>query len=796
MDQIGNWSVDVAGMTHEEIKAYALAHQDSGAAATFFRLYNRDIPAMFAKEMGEKSTFTKGIFGGRYADGPGALPTHGRYAMDGHVIEMTPAAKAKAAKPMSYYQTALQPGDLPKGAAEFLADGTRAVHLFETADVSTILHELAHISVEDLSGVDRKILDRHFGGFKTEADHEAYARAMERYFYEGQAMASELDPVFARIKAWMGQVYHHVDRIGGHVHPEVKAVFDRMFVKPETPEQQLVRLLKGAPQVRRAQNAGYSIERGQRIADMFERWPEDASVDEIHAAMGALKGELPKEPFTGLDELAPEAVAHIARSIRISNRVRRFEKVRAFKALIKATEGEVPTDSEIDLLNKIFDGNVRFTKETMGRIEKLFVEVWNIPRSLAASFDLSAPLRQGFIAGTRHPIVFAKAFKPMFEALFSAKRAEEIAADIAKRDNFVHYGRGHLAIDTSASNSDLAMREEQFYSSYAEKFWPVKWSGRAYETFLHSLRADIFDLTMEAGRAAGRPVESASYVEGLGRMVNQMTGRGVLPDTHLLPMEGAAPLFNTFLFSPRLLASRVNMISPVYYAKLYKSDPHLFAEATKNLASTVLAVGVVLGTVSAVAAETGLPISVGWDPTSANFAKIRVGDTRIDILAGFSPLLVFLSREVLGRSTSSTTGKSQNLQGGFGHSSRLDIAFRFAQSKAAPSSSVILDWMRGQTFTGDDVTALGELKNSASPMMIRDVLDAWRSPKDPTAAAVAAGMALALGTFGVGVSTYAAKKKKSKSSSSDTGLTWDSGNTGAGPTWDSGNTGAGPVWTP
>jgi hypothetical protein len=678
---------------------------------------------------------------------------------------MTDGAKAKASVPMAYYQQRAWE-DVPKGATEFFADGRRAIYLFENADISTIIHELSHVALADMSEVDRAILNRHFNSFKTTADHEMYARSLERYVYEGHAMESGLDDVFAKIKTWMHAVYQHVNQIGAVVHPEVKQVFDRMLVQQESPAEQLVRLMKGAPQIRKAQNAGYSVERGKRIGEMFDQWPEDASIEQVHTAMGALKGELPKEGFTGLEELTPEALASVVRSIRMSPRVRRFEKVRAFKAVVAASEGGVPTDSEIRILNKIFKGEVGFRKK-MGTAEKIFVEVFNIPRSIAASFDLSAPLRQGLIAGTRHPAVFAKAFKPMFEALFSAKRAEDIAEEIAQRANYVHYGRGDLAIETMASSADLAMREEQFYSSYAERFWPVKWSGRAYETFLHRLRADIFDLTMEAGRAAGRPVESDEFVQGLGRMVNQMTGRGALPETELFRVETAAPLLNTLLFSPRLLASRVNMISPVYYAKLYKSDPFLFAEATKNLATTVGALGIVLGTFTAIGMTTGVPVSVSWDPTSANFGKIRIGDTRVDVMAGFSPLLVFLSREVLGRSTSSTTGKSQDLKGGFGNSSRLDILYRFFESKAAPTTSIGFDVLRGQTYIGDPVGAnLGTLKretiNSTAPMMLRDVLDAWRSPKDPVDAAVAAGMALALGTFGIGFSTYGPKKPKLK----------------------------------
>jgi hypothetical protein len=778
------WQEGFQGMSPAEIKDWLnwSGHAEaSPMVKTFRRLYGTaekprgEIAATFEKEMGEQGGIKQGIFKGGYADMLGAVQRDvNGTAMDGYVIEMTPAAKAKAAAPMRYYQTAVDPSQLPNGAAELFADGTRVIHLFEGANISTIIHELAHVSRSDLSEVDQAILARHFNGFATTVDEEAYARALERYVYDGMAMESELDGVFQKIAAWMKAVYTHVNQIGAHVHPEVKQVFDHLLVKPETPPEQLVRLLKEAPKIRKAQEAGYSAERGQRISDMFEQWPEEGNIDDFHAALTALKGELPKEPFTGLDEMAPESIASIVKSIRVSTKVRRFEKVRAVQAVLDAADGHVPTNSELALLNKIFDGEVSFKKAMLGRAERVFVEVFNIPRSIAASFDLSAPLRQGFVAGTRHPIIFAKAFKPMFQALASEERAAAIAEEIMQRENYVHYGRGKLAIETAAGNPDLAMREEQFYSSYAEKFIPpVKWSGRSYEAFLHRLRADIFDLTMESARAKKINVESDEFVEGLGKMVNQMTGRGVLVQTHLFPFETAAPLFNTFLFSPRLLASRVNMISPVYYFKLWKDDPFLFAEATKNLATTVLATGMVLA-----AASTIPGVSVGMDPTSANFGKIRIGDTRIDIMAGFGPLLVFLSREFMGKSTSSTTGKTQSLSGGFGKSTRKDILYRFLESKAAPTAGIGLDVLRGSTFIGDPVTVKGEIINSTAPMMLRDVLDVWREPKDPVDAALAATFALALGTFGVGFSSYGAKTKPSapaKSKESDNPFESDGG---------------------
>jgi hypothetical protein len=173
------------------------------------------------------------------------------------------------------------------------------------------------------------------------------------------------------------------------------------------------------------------------------------------------------------------------------------------------------------------------------------------------------------------------------------------------------------------------------------------------------------------------------------------------------------------------------------------------------------------GTVATLGIAAQMPgVDVGLDPTSANFGKIRIGDTRIDTMAGFGPLMVLIARETYGRSTSSSTGKTQNLEGGFGKSSRKDILYRFGESKFAPTTGILKDLLDQKTFIGEDVTWQSEAKN-VIPMMARDAWEVGHEPGDPTEAAVAAAAVVVLGGLGLGFSSYPDRTPKPSSSKTE-----------------------------
>src|SRR5207249_2086087 len=102
-----------------------------------------------------------------------------------------------------------------------------------------------------------------------------------------------------------------------------------------------------------------------------------------------------------------------------------------------------------------------------------------------ASFDVSAPFRQGLVAGASHPKIFAKNFGPMFKALVSEKRYDAIMQEIASRPSFQTMQDARLSL---TGLGDLSHREEQFMSNLAEritggKYGPVRASSRAYVGF-------------------------------------------------------------------------------------------------------------------------------------------------------------------------------------------------------------------------------------------------------------------------------------------------------------------------
>lgn len=120
-----------------------------------------------------------------------------------------------------------------KGAVQFLEDGRALIHLMENADISTVMHEFAHVARRNLKPEDRGIVEKWLkvedGVWGT--DHEErFARAYERYLYDGEAPTPEVKPIFARIRDWMMEVYETVKKsaIDIKIPNNVREVFDRM----------------------------------------------------------------------------------------------------------------------------------------------------------------------------------------------------------------------------------------------------------------------------------------------------------------------------------------------------------------------------------------------------------------------------------------------------------------------------------------------------------------------------------------------------------------------------------------
>jgi len=139
------------------------------------------------------------------------------------------ASQIESGKPESLEQR-------KKGAAQFLEDGKTILHLFESADVSTLIHELGHILRRQLAPEDLAIAERwakvEGGNWDREAE-EKFARAFEGYIMEGVAPSFSLRSVFQKLKDWMLEIYKSIRNLKVRLNDDIRAVFDRLLSTEE-----------------------------------------------------------------------------------------------------------------------------------------------------------------------------------------------------------------------------------------------------------------------------------------------------------------------------------------------------------------------------------------------------------------------------------------------------------------------------------------------------------------------------------------------------------------------------------
>jgi len=514
--------------------------------------------------------------------------------------------------------------------------------------------------------------------------------------------------------------------------------------KAITPVDKITQAIKEAKPIRKKQEQLYTEERGKRIKEVMaigEGVPGEAG---YHAQLGKLKGEMPKVDFESIrGKVGQDDIDELFNIVNQSVDVTGFDNITAKRGLAKLL-GEagvaVPQESELAQLRKIFPADFVDTllkkRTSWQKIKEAGGQLFNIPRSIMSSFDLSAPLRQGLFIGPSHPKRFMQSFGKMFKLFPSEKAFAALQESIAQKPTYGLMKESGLSL--MEMGSSMAKREEIFMSQWAEKIpvigRGVRASGRAYVGFLNKLRADVFeDLVNKAQKLGLDPSNNMDLVQGIAKFVNAGTGRGGLG-----ALENAAVGLNAAFFSPRLMASRLTLLNPIYYVK---QDPFVRKEALKSSFTLAGTIGTTLG----IARAGGL--KVGTDVRSADFGKIKAGNTRIDIMGGFQQYIRAAGQLISGEYVSSTTGKVMTLGEGYRPLTRWEILVRQAETKTAPVLSFIIAMLKGKDIAGKDISVPKEVGSRFVPMVMQDVYDLAKD--DPDLVPLAG-----LGVFGVGLQTY------------------------------------------
>lgn len=364
------------------------------------------------------------------------------------------------------------------------------------------------------------------------------------------------------------------------------------------------------------------------------------------------------------------------------------------------------------------------------------------PRAAMATADLSAPLRQGGVLGTRFPKQASQAAVEQVKYMGSTKYYEKAMYEITQRPSYSKMKMAKLAVNAA---EELTGTEEQFMSNILEgKAFKkigighvVAGSDRAYTGFLTKLRADVFDKIVNDSEKAGIKLGSKE-LQSIAKFVNTASGRGSgkTIDKH-------AGLLSSVLFSPRLWKSRLDLLNPFYYGRL---SPVARKYALQSSASFASVAGTVLGLATLAGA------TVVWDPRNADFAKIKVGNTRYDILGGLQQNIRLGAQLITGEKINSETGELQTLgpERGYGKPSRVDLLYQFFENKENPLLAYATKILRGTDQAGNPINPLTEGVKIATPLVAQGMYETAKDTGN-----VAQGIAMNVpALFGVGAQTY------------------------------------------
>lgn len=532
------------------------------------------------------------------------------------------------------------------------------------------------------------------------------------------------------------------------------------------PEQKITAAIKAARPVSAEQRRLHRKERAIRGGKLADIQAKGGSVEGLQQELGAVKGELPSPDYESIaHRFTQEDIETLFTRINFSNSLLPFEKLKAKEALMKllgAEGAKIPTASEIKLLSEVMSNDfIKTLLKNRTLSEKLWhglVSTLNIPRAVMASMDLSAPFRQGIVLVGRKE--FWKSFANMFKLFGSEKASKALMEEIKSRPSYQLMREAGLAI-TDPHSHFLSQREEDFMTDWAEKIpvfgKVVSASNRAYSGFLNKLRADVFDDFVRKYEAAGVNLAiEPDKLKQISRFINAATGRGSL--NALLGKGGnaAAPALNTIFFSPRLIASRVQILAdPRIYVT---ADPIVRKEAWKAL----LSFGAIALSVAGLA-KYGLDMEVEDNPNHPDFMKPKVENTRYDILGGFQQY-IRLASQIITNEKITGRGEKKELGEGYKNDTRYDVVLKFLRNKFSPTTSFFADWLDGKNTIGeefeltkDEAPYVGNsITSRIIPMFAQDLAEAYKEwgPEGLLRAAP--------GAFGIGTQTYAPRTSKTK----------------------------------
>lgn len=376
------------------------------------------------------------------------------------------------------------------------------------------------------------------------------------------------------------------------------------------------------------------------------------------------------------------------------------------------------------------------------------------------AMDVSGTLRQNFTAFTRNPISttgksinalrYIGLGKNISAKLGIADGEQAFKGSVAKIKNHIDFDLAKEAgLPLQDIGGNLESKADEFASTLADKVAPIRATERHFIGLGNTIRFPGFYKAVEKYGLSGKKWENLSQQErellkAEAFRLNNMTGIGSLPAR----MEKYRTGLNALFFSPRLLASRLHYLNPKTY---FSRD----IPASVRKQSALDMASMIGFSLSALATAQYMGAKVEWNPLSSDFGKARVGNTRFELLGGFSPYIRFIAQVTLNKKKNTKTGKIESLEG-YGKGGRGGTIFNFTRSKLSPLAGDTTNIVLGKDFVGRPTTGRRIVLDSI-PLNIQDT---WDAMHDEDATVLKSLMAAFASTSGIGLQTYGSAEEK------------------------------------
>ncbi len=364
-----------------------------------------------------------------------------------------------------------------------------------------------------------------------------------------------------------------------------------------------------------------------------------------------------------------------------------------------------------------------------------------------ASMDDSALLNQGFpiLSNLATIDIWAKnAYKTLEDGarIVGGKEVwNEIRADIVSRPNYINglYKAQNLAVNVVEDDFPKSVIEqvldlpqtvakkvggENIEQTKAFKFFNAMRLSKLYTAtevafngFQLRNRADTFDRFLSFAEWAGKDLSTNSdEIKGMGQLVNDLTSRGSLGK-----FEPVADLVNGPFFSLRKARATFDRL---FLYQNFKQGGFVRGIGILSALQQIAVIASVLAI-----ADHFKPGSVEKDPTSSDYGKIKIGDTRFDTTQGASSYITLAMRAITGNIKSSTSDNITQLNTGkVGSKDKTALFIDFAQNKLSPFFQQLIYLINQRDRSGNAPTVNSVIKGLYTPLGLQNATDVISNP--------------------------------------------------------------------